>query len=508
MKNFTDKLILIGLMGAGKTTLGRQVARSLNYCFYDCDHEVSAAAGVSIPTIFEMEGEQGFRLRETAMLKKLVILPHIVLSTGGGAVLTDALRQQPPPFASCRSLRQIARTLHRTRPALQANRRLHRRIGKLPANHTNPAQPFIRIKNRRMKTLNVHAPSHTYPIFIGNGLIRQAGSLLQPYLGRRAAIITNKTVAPLYLHTLQTALDEAGIPHFSIILPDGEIYKNWQTLNLIFDGLIQNRAERKTTLIALGGGVIGDMVGFAAATYQRGAPFIQIPTTLLSQVDSSVGGKTAINHPLGKNMIGAFYQPQAVLADLDTLHTLPVRELSAGMSEVIKYGALGDIGFFEWLEQNISGLMTLDKGKLAEAVYRCCQMKADIVAQDETEQGIRAWLNLGHTFGHAIETEMGYGTWLHGEAVAAGCVLAGRLSEQLGNTSAADTARLAALFEAAKLPSAPPVFPFEKWLEHMSHDKKVSGGMMRFIGLKRLGEAVITEITDTDILRRTLQPYL
>ena len=250
------------------------------------------------------------------------------------------------------------------------------------------------------------------------------------------------------------------------------------------------------------------MVGFAAATYQRGAPFIQIPTTLLSQVDSSVGGKTAINHPLGKNMIGAFYQPQAVLADLDTLHTLPVRELSAGMAEVIKYGALGDIGFFEWLEQNISGLMTLDKEKLAEAVYRCCQMKADIVAQDETEQGIRAWLNLGHTFGHAIETEMGYGTWLHGEAVAAGCVLAGRLSEQLGNTSAADTARLAALFEAARLPSAPPVFPFEKWLEHMSHDKKVSGGVMRFIGLKRLGEAVITEITDTDILGRTLQPYL
>lgn len=359
-----------------------------------------------------------------------------------------------------------------------------------------------------MKTLTVHAPSHSYPIFIGNGLLPQAGSLLKPHLGKRAAIITNETVAPLYLGTLQTALDEAGIPHFSIILPDGEIYKNWQTLNLIFDGLIQNRAERKTTLIALGGGVIGDMVGFAAATYQRGAPFIQIPTTLLSQVDSSVGGKTAINHPLGKNMIGAFYQPQAVLADLDTLHTLPVRELSAGMAEVIKYGALGDIGFFEWLEQNISGLMTLDKGKLAEAVYRCCQMKADIVAQDETEQGIRAWLNLGHTFGHAIETEMGYGTWLHGEAVAAGCVLAARLSEQLGNISAADTARLAALFEAARLPSAPPVFPFEKWLEHMSHDKKVSGGIMRFIGLKRLGEAIITEITDTDILRRTLQPYL
>ncbi|HFB4665815.1 TPA: 3-dehydroquinate synthase, partial [Neisseria gonorrhoeae] len=233
-----------------------------------------------------------------------------------------------------------------------------------------------------------------------------------------------------------------------------------------------------------------------------------IPTTLLSQVDSSVGGKTAINHPLGKNMIGAFYQPQAVLADLDTLHTLPARELSAGMAEVIKYGALGDIGFFEWLEQHMPELMALERAPLTQAVYRCCQMKADIVAQDETEQGIRAWLNLGHTFGHAVEAEMGYGVWLHGEAVAAGCVLAARLSEQLGKTSAADTARLAALLEAAGLPSAPPVFAFEKWLAHMSHDKKVSGGIMRFIGLNRLGEAVITEITDTDILRRTLQPYL
>lgn len=359
-----------------------------------------------------------------------------------------------------------------------------------------------------MRTLTVHTPSHHYPIFIGNGLLQQAGSLLQEHLSKKAAIITNETVAPLYLNTLQTALDKAGIPHFSIILPDGEAHKNWQTLNLIFDGLMQNRAERKTTLIALGGGVIGDMVGFAAATYQRGAPFIQIPTTLLSQVDSSVGGKTAINHPLGKNMIGAFYQPQAVLADLDTLHTLPPRELSAGMAEVIKYGALGDIGFFEWLENNMPDLMAQHPEKLAQAVYHCCKMKADIVAQDETEQGIRAWLNLGHTFGHAIEAEMGYGVWLHGEAVAAGCVLAGRLSEILGKTAQTDTQRIAALLEAAQLPSAPPVFAFEKWIEHMSHDKKVSSGIMRFIGLDQLGKANITQITDMDILRRTLQPYL
>ncbi|WP_165009818.1 3-dehydroquinate synthase [Neisseria yangbaofengii] len=359
-----------------------------------------------------------------------------------------------------------------------------------------------------MHTLSVQTPSHQYPIFIGQNLLAQADKLLQPYLTKKAAIITNETIAPLYLKSVQTALDKLGIVHFSIILPDGEEHKNWQTLNLIFDDLMQNHAERKTTLIALGGGVIGDMVGFAAATYQRGAPFIQVPTTLLSQVDSSVGGKTAINHPLGKNMIGAFYQPQAVLADLSTLQTLPQRELSAGMAEVVKYGALGDADFFVWLEQNMPDLMGHHPEKFAQAVYHCCKMKADIVSQDETEQGIRAWLNLGHTFGHAIEAEMGYGVWLHGEAVAAGTVLAARLSEQLGKTATADTQRIAALLEAAKLPAAPPKFAFEKWIEHMSHDKKVSSGVMRFIGLNRLGEANITEITDMAILERTLQPYL
>ena len=250
------------------------------------------------------------------------------------------------------------------------------------------------------------------------------------------------------------------------------------------------------------------MVGFAAATYQRGAPFIQIPTTLLSQVDSSVGGKTAINHPLGKNMIGAFYQPQAVLADLSVLSTLPPRELSAGLAEVIKYGLLGDLAFFEWLEAHIDALMQQEPAALAEAVRRSCAMKADIVGQDETEQGIRAWLNLGHTFGHAIEAEMGYGVWLHGEAVAAGMVLACRLAEQQGRLNSADTARATALLQKARLPVAPPHFGFERWLAHMQHDKKVSSGIMRFIGLNRLGEANISEITDTDILRQTLAPYL
>ncbi len=359
-----------------------------------------------------------------------------------------------------------------------------------------------------MKSLTVQTPSRQYPIIIGSHLLSQLETILAGVLSKKAAIITNETIAPLYLAQTQQALNKLGVAHFAVVLPDGEAYKNWQTLNLIFDALMQNRAERSTTLIALGGGVIGDMVGFAAATYQRGAPFIQIPTTLLSQVDSSVGGKTAINHPLGKNMIGAFYQPQAVVADLSTLDTLPEREFSAGMAEVIKYGLLGDADFLSWLETHMPRLMARDSTLLAEAVYHCCKMKADIVAADETEQGIRAWLNLGHTFGHAIEAEMGYGVWLHGEAVAAGMVLACRLAEQYGKLGRADTQRIEILLQQAKLPVAPPRFPFERWIAHMQHDKKVSNGTMRFISLEKPGRAEIVDISDADILRRTLAPYL
>lgn len=359
-----------------------------------------------------------------------------------------------------------------------------------------------------MNILNVDTPSKQYPIYIGENVLNDLPNLLSKHIGKKVAIITNETIAPLYLTRVQTALEQLNIEHFAIVLPDGEAYKNWQTLNLIFDGLMQHRAERNTTLIALGGGVIGDMVGFAASCYQRGAPFIQMPTTLLSQVDSSVGGKTAINHPLGKNMIGAFYQPEAVFADLSVLKTLPEREFSAGMAEVIKYGLLGDATFIHYLEQNMNHLMLQQSDVLAQAVYHCCKMKAEIVALDEKEQGMRAWLNLGHTFGHAIEAEMGYGVWLHGEAVAAGMVLACRLSEQLGTLSSQDTQRVIALLEQAKLPIAPPKFAFERWIEHMQHDKKVADGIMRFIGLDKLGQANIVRISDEQILRQTLLAYL
>ena len=358
-----------------------------------------------------------------------------------------------------------------------------------------------------MHSLTVNTPSHNYPIFIGSGILDDF-SLIQAHIGKRAALVSNTTVAPLYLERVSNLLFRNGIDNFSIILPDGEQYKTIDSLNLIYSGLLENHADRRTTVVALGGGVIGDMAGFAAATYQRGVPFVQIPTTLLSQVDSSVGGKTAVNHPLGKNMIGAFYQPQLVLADLAVLDTLPGREYSAGMAEVIKYALLGDICFLDWLQTHMSELMQRRPDVLAEAVCHCCRMKADIVAQDETEQGARALLNLGHTFGHAIEAEMGYGVWLHGEAVSAGTVAACLLSEQLGSLKRQDTERVQALFRAAGLPDAPPRFPFERWLAHMRHDKKVQDGEMRFITLDGLGRAKITRISDTALLRGSLKDYL
>ena len=356
-----------------------------------------------------------------------------------------------------------------------------------------------------MITLDLVLPDTRYPIYIGESLYADAARIVAHLPQKKAAIITNETIAPLYLAPLQAALEAAGVAVTPVILPDGEAYKTWETLNLIFDALLGARAERKTTLSALGGGVIGDMTGFAAACYQRGAPFIQIPTTLLAQVDSSVGGKTAINHPLGKNMIGAFYQPRAVLADMAVLDTLPERELSAGLAEVIKYALLGDVQFLAWLEQHIEALRARDRATLAEAVRHCCQMKADIVGEDEKETGVRALLNLGHTFGHAIEAGMGYGAWLHGEAVAAGMVLAAETSRLLGWISEADVARVTALIERAGLPILSPDLGVDAWISHMGHDKKVEEGQLRFVLLRQLGQAVIEKGVPLTVLREVLQ---
>ena len=354
-----------------------------------------------------------------------------------------------------------------------------------------------------MQTLQVDLGERSYPIYIGIGLLARADLLASHIGGRQVAIVTNETVAPLYLARLEAVL--SGFNPLSIVLPDGEAFKNWQTLQLIFDGLLGARHDRGTTVVALGGGVIGDMAGFAAACYQRGVNFIQIPTTLLSQVDSSVGGKTGINHPLGKNMIGAFYQPQAVLIDTESLLTLPARELSAGLAEVIKYGLICDEPFLGWLEANMGALRALDQSALTTAIERSCAAKARVVGADERESGVRATLNLGHTFGHAIETHQGYGVWLHGEAVAAGTVMALEMSCRLGWIQPRERDRAMRLFIAAGLPVVPPadMLP-EHFLEHMAVDKKVLDGRLRLELLRGLGEAVVTGEFPREVLHDTL----
>ncbi|MGB8054764.1 MAG: 3-dehydroquinate synthase [Azonexus sp.] len=347
-----------------------------------------------------------------------------------------------------------------------------------------------------MQTLNVALGDRSYPIHIGSGVLDRA-DLLVPHLGqKKVLVVSNTTVAPLYFDRLRSTLEKNGISVISVILPDGEKYKDWNTLNLIFDALLGAHCERGTTLIALGGGVIGDMGGFAASCYQRGMPFIQVPTTLLSLVDSSVGGKTAINHPLGKNMIGAFYQPKLVLADISTLDTLPDRELKAGLAEVIKYGLIRDPEFFVWLEENIERLLARDRDALAYAVHRSCANKAEVVAADERETGERALLNLGHTFGHAIETGIGYGEWLHGEAIAAGTLIAAELSRRLGWLDAEAVLRIERLFVRAGLPVRGAPLGAARYLALMRHDKKVQDGKLRLVLLKRIGSAVVSDEAD------------
>ncbi|MGB4066376.1 MAG: 3-dehydroquinate synthase [Azonexus sp.] len=351
-----------------------------------------------------------------------------------------------------------------------------------------------------METLNVALGDRSYPIHIGAGVITQV-ELLLPYIKqKKVVVVTNTTVAPLYLEMLRSTLESRGISVLPVVLPDGEQFKTWETLNLIFDALLSARCERGTTLIALGGGVIGDMGGFAAACYQRGMPFIQVPTTLLSQVDSSVGGKTAINHPLGKNMIGAFYQPKLVLADISTLNTLPERELKAGLAEVIKYGLIRDIEFYVWLEANLEKLLARDPSALTYAIHRSCANKAEVVVADEKETGERALLNLGHTFGHAIETGMGYGEWLHGEAIAAGTLIAAELSHQLGWLDEKTVNRIEHIFVRAGLPVFGPRLGAARYLELMSHDKKVQDGKLRLVLLQEIGKAIVSDrASDTQI---------
>jgi 3-dehydroquinate synthase len=540
-----NNIFLVGLMGAGKTTIGRMLARRLGMRFADSDHEIEARTGASVPWIFEIEGEPSFRKREAEMIRELTAGSGLVLATGGGAVLNPDSRRLLAERGTVIYLRAsvnsiLARTAHdKNRPLLQtadprrkledltAQREpLYREIADIVIDTGRPnVQSMVQTildqlaaVEARQRTgtrtnmneqagskrisLSVDLGERSYPIEIGRGLLDD-GALLMRHLGAgggKIAIVTNTTVAPLYLDKVAAPLREGGREVVTIVLPDGEEHKNWQSLNLVFDALLANKCDRKTTMVALGGGVIGDLTGYAAASYMRGVPFVQIPTTLLSQVDSSVGGKTGINHPLGKNMIGAFYQPRAVIADTATLDTLPARELSAGLAEVIKHGAILDLAFFDWIEANIGRLVARDPAALAYAIARSCEIKADVVKRDEREGGLRAVLNFGHTFGHAIENGLGYGEWLHGEAVGCGMVMAADLSHRLGLLDADSALRVRRLVKAAGLPVTAPDLGAERWIELMEVDKKNEGGAIKFILLKPLGSPSITGAPQNQLL--------
>ena len=539
-----NNIFLVGLMGAGKTTIGRLLARKLNRRFVDADHEIEARTGATIPWIFEIEGEACFRRREADVIRDLSAQRGLVLATGGGAVLDPKSRALLAERGTVIYLRAsigsiLQRTAHdKNRPLLQtADPRgkleqlwterdpLYREIADLVIDTGRPnVQSMVQTildqlaaqENARARkhartamneqahiTLNVELGDRSYPIEIGAGLLDDAALLARHIGGHKVAIVTNTTVAPLYLAKVAGHLRAAGRDVLEIVLPDGEEHKNWQSLNLVYDALLQNKCDRKTTLVALGGGVIGDLTGFAASSYMRGVPFVQIPTTLLAQVDSSVGGKTGINHPLGKNMIGAFYQPRAVIADTATLDTLPARELSAGLAEVIKHGAILDADFFDWIEANIEPLIARDRHAIGYAIARSCEIKSDVVRKDEREGGLRAVLNFGHTFGHAIENGLGYGAWLHGEAVGCGMVMAADMSARLGLIEPAAVERVRALVRAAGLPAAAPDLGEARWIELMEVDKKNEGGEIRFILLKPLGSPSITT-APLDVLRSTL----
>jgi shikimate kinase/3-dehydroquinate synthase len=540
-----ENVFLVGLMGAGKTTIGRILARKLGKRFIDSDHEIEARTGASIPWIFEIEGEASFRRREAEVIRDLTAQEGIVLATGGGAVLDPESRAYLQQRGRVIYLRAnvssiMLRTSHdKNRPLLQtadprkkleeltAQREpLYRSIAdlvidtgrpnvqsmvqtilaQLAALETSGARPArspdtsTSMNQQSRILLNVNLGERSYPITIGANLLQDPALLDQHIAGHKVAIVTNTTVAPLYLERVAAPLRAAGRDVLTVVLPDGEEYKNWASLMQVFDALLANKCDRKTTLVALGGGVIGDLTGFAAASYMRGVPFVQIPTTLLSQVDSSVGGKTGLNHPLGKNMIGAFYQPRAVLADTATLATLPERELSAGLAEVIKHGAIIDAVFFDWIEHNIARLMARDGQALAYAISRSCEIKADVVRQDEREGGLRAILNFGHTFGHAIEAGLGYGQWLHGEAVGCGMVMAADLSHRAGLVDHATVARIRALVAAAGLPTVAPDLGTARWLELMEVDKKNEGGAIKFILLKPLGAPSIQNVAHDTLL--------
>jgi len=531
-------VFLVGMMGAGKTTIGRGLARALGREFVDLDHELEARCGVRIPVIFEIEGEAGFRRREAAVLDEATQRRGVVLATGGGAVIAPENRRRlrergivvylrahvdelhrrtcrdrgRPLLATGDPRGRLAELLAGREPFYQEVADLVVDTGSAPVSHlVKTLLSALKACEKRdcpMNVVDVDTPGGRYPIRIGPGRLDRLDEAVPPD-ATAIALVTNPRVNGLYGARARQALERTGKRVLCIELPDGEANKDWQTLNRIFDALLENQLDRRALLVALGGGVIGDMAGFAAAVYMRGIRFLQVPTTLLAQVDSSVGGKTAVNHPLGKNMIGAFYQPVAVEIDTDVLGTLPAREVAAGLAEVIKYGLILDPDFFAWCEAHAADLRGLEPQALAHAIRRSCELKAQVVSQDERESGLRAILNFGHTFGHAIEAGLGYGQWLHGEAVGCGMVQAAELSAEVCGLPADAVRRARALVAAIGCPTAAPdLGGADRWLELMRVDKKAEAGEIRFVLLPAIGQAVTRAAPDAAVravLARTVQ---
>jgi shikimate kinase / 3-dehydroquinate synthase len=526
-----QNIFLIGPMGSGKTAVGRHLAKALALEFVDSDVEIEHRTGVNINYIFEREGEAGFREREREVIADLAQKKGVLVATGGGAVILPQNRNQLSSNGTVVYLKtsvaqQLERTRHsRQRPLLNTadpEARLLSLMQQRAPLYEGIASITVVTDGRKvaavceeivkhlqsaaelpsMASIQIELADRSYPIHIGPRLLDDHQLFARTIPSQNVFVVTNEIVAPLYLDRLKQSL--VGKRVESIVLPDGEAHKTLSTVSSIFDALVAARMNRDAVIIALGGGVVGDMAGFAAACYQRGVDYIQVPTTLLAQVDSSVGGKTAVDHPGGKNLIGAFHQPRAVIADTTTLSTLADRELRAGLAEAIKYGFIRDLSLLDWIESNAANLLARDPQALAYAIKRSCEIKAEIVAIDEREQGLRAILNLGHTFGHAIETATGYGEWLHGEAVAAGIVLAAKMSHRLGWLSATDCQRVSDVIQKLQLPTATPKIGAQRALALMGMDKKVQVGTIRLVLLKRLGEAVVTGDYSSDALAATL----
>ncbi len=528
-------VVLVGLMGAGKTSIGRRLAARLGLLFRDADAEIELAAGCSIPELFDRYGEQDFRDGERRVIRRLLAGDPIVLATGGGAYMDAQTRATIRADGVAVWLRVALPTLVR-RVATRSNRPLLRGgnpaeiLGDLmelrhpiyaeadlvvdcgdehPETTTNRVLHALHLYNRPRR-LQVALEQSPYEVVIGDNLLARAGALLAPVLPqKRVAVVTDETVAALHLPVLLKSLEETGVQTHTVIVPPGEASKSMEGYQRVVDGLLDAGVERRTTVLALGGGVVGDLAGFAAATTLRGLPFVQMPTTLLSQVDSSVGGKTGINTRHGKNLIGAFYQPRLVLADTGVLGTLPIRELRAGYAEIAKAGLIGDAAFFAWCEINGPAIAAGDRVLQAEAVMRACAFKAQIVVEDEREErasGGRALLNLGHTFGHALEAEIGYGGGLlHGEAVAIGLGLAFRLSARLGYCDAADALRVERHLTTMGLPSEPSMlnrrFSAGRLIAQMRRDKKMRDGALHFILAQGIGEAfTVSDVSEATVL--------